>query len=344
MSANPEVGAAPARAARPMSAPVPEWPGAVLALVSSLAASGTTMLAAPAIPAGPIAVPFSFEKGQVVVDVSLGAGGRYRFLLDTGTNPCIIDLKTAEGLAIPLGEPSNSGEGAGTGSMEVRRCLLPALALGPLTATALEVAAVDLSSLSTGFGSRIDGVLGYGFLKERVFTIDYVSKTLTFYPSRDLDRPALFRRGRGRKVLPFEFYGENRTPFARALSVAGSPSLPVTLDTGSSGFAAVYHETALRLGWKKRIEEAPIRSSEGYRGSFPSAVIEAGALSFAGFDIGPAEITVPLPGSNYGEPGAGLAEGNVGNALLSKFRVTFDYPNLVLLVERMDAVPDAGKR
>lgn len=321
---------------------------ALIALIVSLGvharagAPGTKAVALPEPPTA-VAVPFVFEKGQIVVEVALGAGGRFRFLLDTGTNPSIIDRGTAAALAIPLGEASNSGEGAGTGAMEIRHCMLPALSLGPLTAIGLEAAGVDLSSLSSGFGSRIDGVLGYGFLKDRIFTIDYARRSVIFYPARGSDRPDLFRRGRGRKVLPFDFYGDDRTPCARALSVGGSPALRVTLDTGSSGFAAVYYRTAAGLGWRERIESAPIWRSEGYRGSFPSAGVESGALAFAGFDLGPSEISVPLPGSNYGEEKAGIAEGNVGNALLSRFRITFDYPNRAVLVEKPDAGLEPGK-
>ena len=289
-------------------------------------------------------VPFSFEKDQIVVEVTLGTSGPFRFLLDTGTNPSVIDLKTAEMLSIPLGEAADSGSGAGTGPMQVRRCLLPALSLGPLTASGLEAAAADLSSLSTGFGRRIDGVLGYGFLKDRVFTIDYATRALTFYPPSRIDRSDLFRHGKGRKVLPFDYYGEDRTPFARALSVAGSPALRVTLDTGSSGSATIYYRTALRLGWKARLEEAPIKRSEGYRGSFPCAIIDSIPLSFAGHDLGPCEVSVPLPGSNYGEEGEGIADGNVGNGLLSGFRITFDYPGRVVLVEKIDAPPPVDKR
>ena len=290
-----------------------------------------------------VSIPFVFEKDQVVIEVTLGANGTRSFLLDTGTNPSVIDLKTAEALAIPLGKASDSGEGAGTKPMSVRRCLLPALHIGPISVTGLEAAAADLSALSTGFGRRIDGVLGYGFLKDKIITIDYAAKMLTFYPAAGVDRGDLFRRGTGRKVVPFEFYGDDRTPCARLLSVGGSASLRVTLDTGSSGFAAVYYGAAKRLGWKSRIDEAPVRSNEGYRGSFPSAVIVSDTLSFAGFDLGPAEVAVPLPGSNYGDDGAELVDGNVGNALLSKFRITLDYPNRVALIETADAVRPKGK-
>src|SRR5207244_2419758 len=99
----------------------------------------------PAAAASAVVVPFTFEKGQIVVEAMLGTSGPFLFLVDTGTNPSIIDVKTAEVLAVPLGEASNSGSGAGTGAMQIRRCLLPALSLGPLTAVGLEAAAVDLT-------------------------------------------------------------------------------------------------------------------------------------------------------------------------------------------------------
>jgi hypothetical protein len=72
-------------------------------------------------------------------------------------------------------------------------------------------------------------------------------------------------------------------------------------------------------------------------------VIVADTLSFAGFDLGPGEVIVPLPGSNYGDDGAELVDGNVGNALLSKFRITLDYPNRVALIEKADAAHPKGK-
>jgi hypothetical protein len=305
-------------------------PAACLALAAMSSAAGASP---PAETDGSIAVPFLFERGQVVVEVFLGESGPYRFLLDTGTSPSVIDLRTAQSLAIPLGEPSATGAGAGTGAMEVRRCLLPALTLGGITARGLEAAGVDLSALSSGFGRKIDGVLGYGFLQGRVLTIDYAKKALTFHPAQGPGRADLLRRGRGRRAVPFELYGDDHTPCARLLSIGGSPALRVTLDTGSSGFAAVYYETAVGLGWKKKVEAAPIRRGEGYRGSFPSAVMEARSVVFGGFDLGTSEISVPLPGSNYGEERGGIADGNVGNALLSRFRITLDYPGRVVLIE-----------
>lgn len=336
-SSSPAASPSPAvaRSTAPNPSPSPASTPAVPGAPGASASAPEPRTAAA--PAAPVMIPFAFDKGQIVVEVTLGASGPLRFLLDTGTDPSIINLSTAEGLTLPLGEPSDVGQGAGTGPMQIRRCFLPTLSMGPLSTAALEAAAVDLSGLSAQFGKRIDGVLGYGFLKDRLFTIDYAARTLVFYTDLTVDRAALFHRGRGRTIVPFEFIGEDRTPFARILSVAGSASLRVTIDTGSSGSAAIYDSTAQRLGWQNRIEKAAIRTNEGYRGSFASAVVSVDRLSFAGFDLGPTDVTVPLPGSNYGEDGDGTIEGNVGNALLSRFRITFDYPKRILLVERVEA-------
>src|SRR5262245_27383380 len=171
----------------------------------------------PAAPDGLIAVPFTLEKEQIVLEVSIGASGPFHFLLDTGTDPSVINLATAQALGIPLGEPSEAGGGAGTGPLEVRRCSIPALVLGPVATRALEASSIALPGLSGPLGRRLDGVLGYGFLKDRIFTIDYAARTLTFHPPLSVDRAALFRRGRNRAVVPFEFIGEDRTPFARLL-------------------------------------------------------------------------------------------------------------------------------
>jgi predicted aspartyl protease len=315
---------------------------AVLAASLSMLAHAGARVAST--PEGPVVVPFDFEKRQILLEVHAGSRGPYRFLLDTGTNPSVIDRTTAQALAIPLGEPSASGEGAGTGSMQVQRCVLPELRVGPITSIGLEAAAADLSRLSAELGRRIDGVLGYGFLKERVFTIDYSGRTLTFHPARGVDRETLHRRGRGRQVLSFEFSGEEKTPTARALAIDGSSAQWVTLDTGSSGFLAIHYDTAMRLGFKDRIEGAPIHSSEGYRGSFPSAMIRVDSLAFAGFEVGPEEVDVPLPGSRYGEDSRGNAVANAGNALLSRFRITFDYPRRVVVVERPLPTVEEEKR
>lgn len=282
---------------------------------------------------GPIAsVPFRYEQNQIIVSVRAGGSGPLNFLLDTGTDPSIVDLATAYRIGASLAPPQGGGAGAGSGDVVARRTTLMSVTVGELPAGNIEAAAIDLSELSRRFGMRIDGVLGYSFLAGRVLTIDYAAQKLIFHT------PAGFQPGVVGEVdwvaLPFQSPGEGgAAPRVRALEIEGHGPVLASIDTGSDGNVALFDATAKEIGWADRLEGAPLSSAAGYGGSFAVALVRASSVRLGGFELGPMDVRVPLPGANYEE--ADMESGaNVGNGVLSRFRVTLDYSEGRLYLEK----------
>jgi len=112
----------------------------------------------------------STRPGEILVSVTVGAMGPFRFLLDTGSTHTAVTEKLATAVdAVPV---ARTVMRAAAGSV---RCLVVALptvvvdgvSADGLTATALPPAAAG------ALGPGVDGVLGQDFLSRFAFTIDY---------------------------------------------------------------------------------------------------------------------------------------------------------------------------
>ena len=136
--------------------------------LTALATAGVT-LAADADPAARTRFA-STRPGEILVPVTVGGMGPFRFLLDTGSTHTAVTEKLATAVdAVPV---ARTVMRAAAGSV---RCLVVALptvvvdgvSADGLTATALPPAAAG------ALGPGVDGVLGQDFLSRFAFTIDY---------------------------------------------------------------------------------------------------------------------------------------------------------------------------
>src|SRR5262245_5416795 len=153
-----------------------------------------------------VEVPFTFERGSVIVQVKVNDKGPYNMLLDTGAEQCAVDLPTAKELGLKL-TPVGGGKIVGTGKKENTLFLtkLPQIEISTLTAKDLLAVATDFSKISQRVGIPVNGVIGYNFLKNRIVQLDYSKRLVRFYSVSPFtsDQPSSARR----LTLPFRFYG-----------------------------------------------------------------------------------------------------------------------------------------
>jgi predicted aspartyl protease len=115
-------------------------------------------------------------KPIILVPTFVNGRGPYDFALDTGASMTVLATELARSLGIKSGG-SGKGVGAG-GSVEVSMASIDSLALGRSELKGLQVAVVDLGALSRAAGVRLQGIIGYNFLKSFRVTIDYPKKLL----------------------------------------------------------------------------------------------------------------------------------------------------------------------
>jgi predicted aspartyl protease len=199
--------------------------GMFLSFVLTVATSGFSQ--SPSMPrsgpsneasAGNYEIPFqTYRDYLIVVQGSLGDTQRLNFIVDTGTDPSVIDSRAAEKLHMAgiVGKLAVHNR-----IVEVQQAVLPSVQIGALRAEFLPVLIQDLAFLQKGLGIRVDAVIGLDVLSLSNFSIDYTTKRIVF--------GAVPLSG---SAAPFE-----RTEFSLAVRMeVDGVSVHLLLDTGASG-------------------------------------------------------------------------------------------------------------
>lgn len=112
------------------------------------------------------------EKPLIIVNVRANGTGPHSFVLDTGASTTVLSRELADRLSLETTDIAEMTGGGGKVSASVGT--IAQLAIGEQELRNVDVAIVDfLPSLSEIVGIKLDGIVGYNFLKEFVVTIDY---------------------------------------------------------------------------------------------------------------------------------------------------------------------------
>jgi predicted aspartyl protease len=126
----------------------------------------------------PPAVPFHLVEGwAIVVDGTIGGIPNRKIMIDTGAVPSAVNSKFVKQLGL-VGSLQKIS--AMNRSIDAKRLRVPDVRIGPLSAEALEMMAVDLEGIEQRLDTHIDAVIGLDFLAQRNFHIDYRHRKLAF--------------------------------------------------------------------------------------------------------------------------------------------------------------------
>ena len=123
-------------------------------------------------------LPFrTYRNYLVVVQGSLGDKRRRNLIVDTGTDPSVIDSRVAQKLhmASVVGKLAVHDQ-----VVDAQQAVLPSVRIGTLRAESLPVLIRDLGFLQKDLGIRIDGVIGLDVLSLSNFSINYTTKRIVF--------------------------------------------------------------------------------------------------------------------------------------------------------------------
>lgn len=121
-------------------------------------------------------IPFKVLSGGVVI--LRGQVNQYadtmNFILDTGSGGISLDSLTCVRIGIPLAESDRTIRGIG-GIRKVKFLNNASLKLKGLKVDSLNFHVNDYEILSTVYGIKIDGIIGYSFLNRYIVRLDYDS-------------------------------------------------------------------------------------------------------------------------------------------------------------------------
>jgi len=267
----------------------------------------------------PNEISFQLYRGYaIVVHGSVGNLKNLNFLIDTGAVPSVLDQRIAQKLRLTGSKERFS---VLTQELDARRAIAPNVQVGPLRAKGLPVIVRNLSFAGDALGTRVDGMIGFDFLSQGPFTIDYGDKKIMFGP---IDSSLA--------AVPYETH----PGYALIELKVHQQILRLLVDTGASDlvlFASAVRDcqdaiknvgtrTWSNMGGEIRVQQAQLK--DAYLGSMP-------------WDA--QDVFILPEGSN---PPAGLS-GLLGVASLKSRRVAFDTNQRILAWDQASRLEEVAK-
>jgi len=270
-------------------------------------------------------IPFDYSVRHVWVRASVNGGPLEDFLVDTGASITVLDSGYAARRGLKVEgriQVSGAGQSGGASFARVDSIVIP----GPdggvkLAAHNVAVLSVD-PYLEPFFWRPCAGVLGYDFISRFVMTVDYDRERLV------LDDPASFTYAGKGQAVPLQMAGN--IPVAEIVlddSLRGK----FRLDVGSGSSIDLHSPFVAEHDLIVRSARTVQVMGGGFGGTFTSDLTRMRTAA-----IGPFSWEAPLVAMSHATQG-GLASrdyaGNIGNQVLERFLVTFDYGRRTVWLE-----------
>ena len=252
----------------------------------------------------------------ILLPVEVNDHGPFDFILDTGAGTSLLSTQLADKVKVKvLG--SKQGQSAG-GAVSVSLAKADSVSVGEARLTDVDVGIVDLSHIGTTVGARIDGDLGYNFLRHFRISIDYEKSQLRF---DDPNRVDVFHRG-ARTQVPLHLANPAKPLILVDVHANRKGPFRFAIDTGTST-TAITPELAKKLG----ISAQPIG-----KGTTAGAHVAVTAGMVTSFRIGDARVEnmAVVMADFFGvlsEAVGTKLDGIVGYNFLRNYEVIIDYPN-----------------
>lgn len=256
----------------------------------------------------------------ILVPVEVNGEGPFEFILDTGAGTSLLSAELGQKLGVKV-IGSKQGQSAG-GAVAVSLAKVSSLAVGSVKLEDVDVGLVDLSHIGKTVGTKIDGDLGYNFLKHFRVTVDYRQSEIRLDDPKRLEfagqstavtEVALRLASPAKPLILVDVYANGRGPFQFAI------------DTGTST-TAITPGLAKQLG----VASSPIgpATTGGAQVDVTAGVLpsfQVGGARIDNLDVVVADFFAMLSNAI----GTKL-DGIVGYNFLRNYKVALDYPNETL--------------
>ncbi|MEJ7611525.1 MAG: aspartyl protease family protein [Ferruginibacter sp.] len=262
-------------------------------------------------------IPFkTFTGGVIVIQAKLGELPlTLNFILDTGSGGISLDSATCSEQNISIKGTDTTVSGI-AGIKKVPFAFDQKIQLGKLVSEHVNFYVNDYSLLTSTFGEKIDGIIGYGLLSRYIFHINFDSAEIKIY------RPGNFKYQAGGKILKPMF---GRLPAQRATVRDRRKAVAdFYLDTGA-GLCLLMSESFIKDSSILFTRRKPVMTqAEGLGGKKPMRLtvvkqVKLGPYSFK-------NVPVYLYNDETNILSYPYTAGLLGNDLMRRFNMTLNYP------------------
>jgi len=286
--------------------------------------------------AGQLTLPFEYFKQHIFVSVSLNGKPGFVFMLDSGANQNVLNLRVARELGIHPGNVHPQRDvGFGDGSIYTASQQNVYADIDSVQ-VAHAMSVMDLNLFEQHFQHPTDGILGVPFFRRFVVRLDFEKKTLTLFPADHF-----VYRGSGVRVHLRDRRRFIVMPVVIGSSRYGRHPANVIVDTGSNVTLMLYERNAHGLELDSSLLHANAGKAYGLNGYYQVAYGSIHSLQ-----IGNAEARHVAV--DYFEPNADMhpernGVGAIGNGILQSFSVVvFDLPHRQMILEMKNTLMEQG--
>ncbi len=276
--------------------------------------------------AGEITLPFEYFRQHIFVPLSINGRPGFMFMLDSGANRNILNLRSARQLGIKPHMAQEKDIGFGDGRIYVGPEESVDAEIG-FVSVANAVSVMDLNGFEQHFHHNTDGILGYPFFRQFVVKVDFQRKLLTVSPANR-----------------FSYHGPGfRIPLRPSKDFAVMPvtvgsgkyirhEINVVADTGSNGTLMLYEHFVHSLDLDSSLSHAQPGEAYGLDGYY---AVARGSIDL--LKIGTAETrnmaTDYMRNEEEVRPTRDIP-GAIGNGILQSFQIViFDVPHRRMIFE-----------
>ncbi|MCP3141847.1 retropepsin-like aspartic protease [Pyxidicoccus xibeiensis] len=268
-------------------------------------------------------IPFEFFNENRVYIPARVNGRQTQVLLDSGAEMTVVDAGHARELGLKTqGQLTAVGSG---GQAQAQLASGVDIVIGDLRLSGLTVAVIDLAEVARQIGHPLPIILGKEAFNPLVVDVDFPNRRVAFHEASRFKAPP------GAVRLPLvESTNGHR---AVHISIEGRPAIPVLFDVGNAGalslFPSYWQQARLLEG--RRTSKTLSGAVGGLR---ERDVATLKHIRVAGFTLKDVPTVFDDAGQSVSASDRYL--GNLGLAVLGRFRMMTDYANDTLLL-----VPDA---
>jgi membrane-associated protease RseP (regulator of RpoE activity) len=276
-----------------------------------------------------VGIPFELDGNTILVEARINDSAPLKFIFDTGAGITLINARQAESMGLkPKNKVTVNGIGGSLGGTllkEVSLSLAGAKVTNQITAT------LSFDPFPCEY-KNIGGVIGYNFIKEFVVEIDYRSKTISLYDPKSYNYA-----GRG-EMIPLMI---KRTPFTHAKIAVGGQK-PVEglfeIDTGSDGTLSVATPFIKKHGLLTAAMQQVKNRDRGVGGKSEAVEVRLKSVQLGSFVID--NPVVSFSQATEGVLTDETSDGPLGNEILRRFKVTFDYSRQRMMLEPNESLTE----
>ena len=269
-------------------------------------------------------LPITLNSNHIFVDVSVNGSAPLSFLLDTGADTTVINLRRAKELGFAL-QGSMEGRGAGEGSMEVSFIKDASFKLQGVELQHQLAASIDMTTLEGYEGHPIDGILGFDFISRFVIEIDYAGRKLNLF------EPKTFAyKGEGQQI-PIVLQGNS--PIIRTSLTQSGKSIEgkFDIDTGNRTGLVLNRPFDEQHRVSFGIPTIDAQWGMGVGGRSKQKIGRVADFALGGFKI--MDVLTSFSGDAKGAFADPEMAGNIGGEILRRFTVVLDYSRKTVILE-----------